>query len=81
MLTKSWPEISGDLTLLGKVEGGLSILPSPDPYEGDYTVTPKMEAQSLPTTNKTLSKDVLVEEIPVFQTENISGGFTVIIGG
>lgn len=49
-------------------------------YTGEYTVTPKaFEAQSLPTTDKLLTRDVTVFEIPYFETSNLSGGSTVYI--
>lgn len=72
--------IIGELTSLYYIEAELTML-STEYYEGDYVVIPKMEQQKLATKDKTIRDDVTVEEIPVYQTENISGGFTVIIGG
>lgn len=54
---------------------------SGDKYLGEYTVIPKMISQYLYTQDKVMSKDVTVTEIPVNKTENISGGYTVLIGG
>ena len=34
------------------------------PYEGDYIVMPKPEAQTLPTSGKVLAEDVTIEPIP-----------------
>lgn len=48
-------------------------------YEGAYEVTPKTVSQSLPTAQKTLKQDVLVHEIPYYETSNPSGT-TVYIG-
>ena len=52
-----------------------------EPYEGDYIITPDFVGTILPTREKTTTRDIEVEKIPVFFTENISGGNTVIIGG
>lgn len=38
-------------------------VPSGD-YDGPYTVTPSQHAQTLPTTNKTLSQSIVVKPIP-----------------
>ena len=50
------------------------------PYEGSYLVTPKIEAQVLPTAKKYLENDVTIKEIPFFEVSNTSGGNTVYIG-
>lgn len=34
------------------------------PYQGEYTVTPSMVAQVLPTTGKTLGDDITIAPIP-----------------
>lgn len=91
MITEALPVITGELsliqdTIIGEltslyhIEADLSILPT-EFYDGDYVVIPKMEQQKLTTKDKTMRDDVTVEEIPVYRTENISGGYTVIIGG
>lgn len=49
-------------------------------YEGDYEVTPKMEAQTLQTAMKMMRNDVQVKPIPIHRTSNASGGTTVYIG-
>lgn len=49
-------------------------------YKGDYTVTPKVEEQSLPTAKKYLAEDVRIKEIPFFEVSNLEGGQTVFIG-
>lgn len=49
-------------------------------YTGPYTVTPKIYDKTiLPTEDKTLEKDVTVEEVPIYRTSNDSGT-TVYIG-
>lgn len=50
------------------------------PYEGEYTVTPALSAQSLPTAGKTMREDVQIREIPIESVSNTAGGQTVIIG-
>lgn len=50
-------------------------------YKGAYEVTPKLEAQTLPTASKVMRNDVEVKEIPITRVSNTSGGNTVIIGG
>ena len=49
------------------------------PYEGDYVITPKVEAQTLPTKEKVLIEDMTVKSIPFFNVSNTSGGSTVYI--
>lgn len=49
------------------------------PYEGSYEVTPSVEAQSLPTAEKYMKKDVNVLAIPYFDVSNPAGGSTVYI--
>lgn len=43
------------------------------PYTGEYTATPKIAAQTLPTAKRYLEKDVTVEQIPRFDVSNASG--------
>lgn len=50
------------------------------PYEGAYSVTPALGAQSLPTAGKTMREDVQIGEIPIESVSNTAGGQTVIIG-
>ena len=49
-------------------------------YKGSYEVTPKLEAQTLPTALKVMRNDVEIKEIPITSVSNSSGGNTVIIG-
>ncbi len=48
-------------------------------YEGDYEVTPKVDAQELNTKHKYMKEDVTVCAIPFFVVGNTSGGNTVYI--
>lgn len=52
-----------------------------DPYEGAYTITPKLELQTMATKNKMMQDNVTIEKIPVTVAPNSAGGNTVIIGG
>ena len=50
-------------------------------YEGDYDVVPRVgEAVVLPTRDCLLARDITVEEIPLYEVSNLSGGNTLIIG-
>ena len=49
-------------------------------YEGEYEVTPRFVAQTLPTADRLMTKDVIIEEIPYAEVSNNSGGTTVVIG-
>ena len=57
-----------------------SYTPATD-YEGDYDISPKFEDQTLPTKNKTLNADILVNAIKVSRVSNSTGGKTIYIGG
>lgn len=49
-------------------------------YTGTYQVTPKaFQSQTLETADKVLSNDVVIGEIPYYQTSNNSGGITSYI--
>lgn len=52
-----------------------------DPYMGSYDVIPRVTAQSLPTRDRWLSRDVTVQAIPYHEVENTERGTTAIIGG
>ena len=57
------------------LQAGMSI----DWYTGEYEVWPKRVDQSLPTRDKTMAANVLVHEIPYYQTTNPDGQ-TYVIG-
>ena len=51
-------------------------------YDGAYEVTPKaFDETVLETEHKLMQHDVTVLEIPYYETSNLSGGYTAIIGG
>ena len=50
-------------------------------YDGETTVTPKVENETvLPTRDKIVKDDITVLKIPQFEVSNTSGGYTLIIG-
>lgn len=49
------------------------------PYEGDYEVTPKFEAQTLETAKKYMTDNLTVKSIPYYEVSNSAGGITVYI--
>lgn len=48
-------------------------------YEGPYSVTPKVEAQTLATAEKYMTDDVTVNAVPFYAVSNNYGGSTVYI--
>lgn len=67
------------------IKGVLSVSGQPviigDIYTGPYKVTPKVnETQTLLTQLKAMTNNVVVAEIPYYETSNTSG-LTAIIGG
>lgn len=74
--------LSGNIVTLPTISGQLSIGKSDYPiYRGVYQVTPLAGLDiMLQTSNKLMQQDVIVNEIPYYQTSNLSGGYTVIIG-
>ena len=51
------------------------------PYSGSYEAIPRVTAQSLPTQDRWLNRDVVVQAIPYHEVENTERGTTAIIGG
>ena len=69
--------------ILGGVEiGGIIINNTDLPYyEGSYDVIPEIEAFILPVKNQAMRNDLIIHEIPYYETSNDKGGYTAIIGG
>lgn len=67
-------------TMIGAINELNSKQQNVDYYDGDYTVTPKVEKQELATRQKLLTEDVKIKEIPFFEVSNNEGGQTVFIG-
>ena len=72
--------ITGKLKIEDVVFGKIQISGNLSIYNGNYTVTPSVEEQTLKTANKKMLEDVTVKKIPFYETGNLSGGNTVYIG-
>ena len=79
-------KMSGESVLRGTLSGGESlngaicVTKEYDTYSGDYKVVPKATgSQILNTANKVLKDDILVTEIPYWETSNESNGITAYI--
>ena len=48
-------------------------------YDGEYSVIPTLENQTLATADKLMKQDVTVEKIPHYEVSNNAGGTTFII--
>ena len=46
---------------------------STDPFLGEYEVTPKVDAQTMPCAGKKMLKDVDIKALPFFETSNEAG--------
>lgn len=72
--------LAGKLSCTGGLSGKISIMREYDHYNGNYKVSPKaFEEQTLQTTNKLLGEDVIITEVPYYETSNTSNGTTVYI--
>ena len=63
----------GKLQIVTELVGG-------ELYQGDYEVTPQVNAQTLPTKTMVMKDDVTIHEIPYAEVTNTSGGLTATIG-
>lgn len=74
--------ISGNLSAQGNLSGTIRVSGTSrvEEYDGEYTVTPRLAEQTLPTGGKKMRDDLTVLEIPVVLTSNNYGGKTVVIG-
>ncbi len=68
------PGLSGKLSCNIELKGALSVPDDYSLYFGDCEVVPKaFETQTIATANKLLRSDILVREIPYFETHNTKG--------
>ena len=73
--------LSGVLSCTGGLSGKVSVTKEYDIYGGEYEIIPKaFEEQVIPTSNRVLKEDVVVKEVPFYETGNDSGGMTAYIG-
>lgn len=71
--------ISAIVSLIG--EATIPHIVPVQPYEGDYSVVPKVVSDvTLPTDGKQMKSDVTVLKIPQYEVSNDAGGKTFIIG-
>lgn len=49
-------------------------------YEGEYVITPSVEAQLMETANTQMKNDVTIEAIPYYEVSNEHNGLTAVIG-
>lgn len=73
---------ASDMQLKAKFENlqKVTVTGDVDPYEGEYVIIPRVEAQTMPTAQKYMVQDVQIQGIPIFETSNNSGGETAYIG-
>lgn len=58
--------LSGKLTCFGSLSGKLSAVIDFNAYSGEYEVVPNaFNTQVLPTANKVLKKDIVVQKVPL----------------
>ena len=70
----------GKLNPANKLQGIISAIEPVESYKGDYTITPKIDSQTMKTKNKKMEDNVTVLAIPYYETSNLTGK-TVYIGG
>lgn len=69
-------------TIIGVIGNGIARVDgSTDPYLGEYEVTPKVDAQTMPCAGKKMLKDVDIKAIPFFETSNEAGTTVYIAAG
>lgn len=72
--------ISPIVTINGNITYGIGEGDSSPIYEGTYDVIPlAFQETTLETKNKKLIDDISIQEIPYYETSNLSGGSTVYI--
>lgn len=73
-------KLSGTLKAENKLSGSLVMASRPidDIYQGESTVIPSADPQILSTKNKTLYQDIVVAEIPTYETSNEYGTSFII---
>ena len=80
-LTTPVPVALGDLTPVAVSLGNVTLGGLWPEYAGPYEVTPDFAGVVLATDSLNMTDDVTVHPIPVQKTENLGGGYTVVIGG
>lgn len=74
VLTPAKAMLHGVLTIRTNADGAKM-------YDGTYSVRSQTdEAYQLPTANRYLTDNIIVEKIPYYETSNLADGLTVYIG-
>lgn len=74
--------ISPIMTISGNITYGVGEGDTSTVYDGDYSVIPlAFQETILPTKDTKLIENIIVKEIPYYETSNPSGGNTVYIAG
>ncbi len=72
--------LTGSLTAEGRLQGTVSQELKHDTYyEGSYEITPRVKGQTLPTGDKIMRADLVINDISYSETTNPGGGTTVAI--
>lgn len=72
--------MEGTVDLELELSGEVSFSGSVPEYDGAYEIVPKISDQSLDTSGKKLTKDLVILAIPVQETTNSANGKTIHIG-
>ena len=75
-LLKNNKELEADFGEIYRASSNGSDLPN---YDGDYIVIPKTSEQVLQTAQKVMLENIVVKEVPYYETSNTAGGNTVYI--
>lgn len=68
-----------EISVMAKI--GVALSASPTVYDGETTVIPSSQDQTLETQGLLMPDDVNVKRIPFMAVSNDSGGMTATIGG
>lgn len=78
---KALPVLEGILSEVPTIYGELSDVVAYKSYTGDYRIIPLFGQDiTLQTENRVLKDDMVVKQIPYFETPTPDGGTTVYIG-
>lgn len=69
--------VNNTVKLAAKVQRPISV--TADVYDGEYEVTPAVDAKVLGTKSKLMMDDVTVLAIPYYEVSNEQDGYTAII--
>lgn len=73
--------LTGSIVKTGTLVGHAVLNTEYKVYTGDYSVTPKVDPQTLSTSDKLMTQDMKIKAIPYYSVSNEYNGETIIIGG